>query len=230
MEARRTAAVAPRRTRLAGEGRVAGSAPPRAARARPDAPEPRHAMAGPRKSAAGETGSLFGIVILVHLLYIRGSSGHYTHTRVEGTGAVAARTRSDAHAHTTTQSAAPDLGGSPSPRNGRHTYGHNMQGGGRRSLTERTAQPHSGHACEVTNRSHYAANALAARRRPHGHNETRGFQTYASPPSATLLFPIFLSYSMPMALMEDVNAKKPKMPHAIVITDCVCASFFSCAV
>jgi hypothetical protein len=142
-----------------GRGVRRGNAPP-PARAR--APSPDTRRAGPRKSAAGETGSLFGIVILVRLLYIRGSSGHYTHTRVEGTGAVATRTRSDAHAHTTTQSAAPDLGGSPSPRNGRHTYGHNMQGEGRRSLTERTAQPHSGHACEVTNRSHYAANALAA--------------------------------------------------------------------
>eukprot|EP00320_Phaeocystis_rex_P008936 CAMPEP_0119056322 /NCGR_PEP_ID=MMETSP1178-20130426/1011_1 /TAXON_ID=33656 /ORGANISM="unid sp, Strain CCMP2000" /LENGTH=73 /DNA_ID=CAMNT_0007037043 /DNA_START=268 /DNA_END=485 /DNA_ORIENTATION=+ len=34
---------------------------------------------------------------------------------------------------------------------------------------------------------------------------------------------------MPVTLMTVVNTKKPKMPHAIEITDCVCASFDFCS-
>jgi hypothetical protein len=87
-----------------GRGVRRGNAPP-PPRAR--APSPDTRRAGPRKSAAGETGSLFGIVILVRLLYIRGSSGHYTHTRVEGTGAVATRTRCPTPTHTPPHRAQP---------------------------------------------------------------------------------------------------------------------------
>ena len=145
-------------------------------------------------------------------------------SRARGGGMARNPNRPNPH---TTASPRP-FGGSPS----RHTkrYAHmdtTCRGQDERSLTD-VQRSHS-RATHVRYQpvSLWPPKPSRLRRRPRGHNETRGFHAYASPPSATLLFPIFLSYSMPVTLMVDVNTKKPKMPHAIVITDWVCRSFFS---